>query len=187
MPSSILEGDKSGSPVSLEQRATRPVVGKAVAAASRHRVMLGSFGIAIVAVVAWRSMVRAESTSVAHSAALEVISAPERRLEITVLGVHDAVAAPAVPPEPPVAIARPVAAPASVDPPSARVAAPSRASSAARSAPARAQSSSGAKASPLPVAAVNSAPAQEPTVEVMPAQPQPKPDRPMEINPYVYK
>lgn len=191
---SILEGDKSGSPVSLKQPALSRVVGKAMAAASRHRLLVGRLGIAVggvvavVAVIAWRPAARTESASVAPSMALDATPAPERQLEITVLGVHDTVAAPAVPPEPPVAVARPVTAPASVGSSPATVAVPSRAISAARAAPARTLSSSGAKASPLPVATVNSVPAQELRVEIAPAKPQPKPDGPpVEINPYVYK
>lgn len=188
MGNRALEDDKLGSPVASARPATWPMVGKVRVAASRHRVVLGSFGIAVVAVVAWQSMVRTEPTSVAQRAALDALSAPVRQLEITVLGVHDAVAAPSAPPEPPVAVARPVAAPASVAPSPATVAAPSRAITAARSAPARAQSNSGAKASPLPVAAFNSTAIQEPRGEVAPAKQQPKPDGPpVEINPYVYK
>jgi hypothetical protein len=186
----ILEDGELGSPISSERPETRPAVGKALASRARHRVLLGSFGIAVVAVLAWRWTVRGESTPVAPSAGLDSTSAPERQLEITVLGVHDAVAVatPAAPPQPPVAAPLPASAPAPVGPPPATVSAPSRASSAPRSAPARAQSNAAAKASPLPVAAVKSAPAQEPRVEIVPAKPQPKPDGPpMETNPYVYK
>jgi hypothetical protein len=184
----IFESDKLGSPISSERRATWPAVGNALAAASRHRVLLGSLVMAVMAILVWRSTVGTDSTPVAPGAVLDATSAPERQLEIIVLGVHDAVAAPAVPPELPVAVARPMAGPASVDPPPSTVSAPSRAILTTRSAPARAQSSSGAKASPLPVATVNSTPAQEPRVEVVPAKPPAKPDGPpMEINPYVYK
>src|ERR1044071_9884653 len=103
---------------------------RTLAAASRHRVVLGALGSALVAVVAvlvWRSTVRSESTTVGQ-AALGAASAPERPLEITVLGVHDSVAASAVPPEPPIVVSHPVAAP-SLAPPPATVSAPFRASS----------------------------------------------------------
>jgi hypothetical protein len=160
---------------------------KALAAASRHRVLLAGFSIAVVSVLTWRSTVRSESMHIAPSAAVDGASAPEPPLEITVIGAHDSVATPPVPPEPPVAVPRPVAAPPSVDRPPASVPTPSRAILGTRSAPARGQSSSGAKVSPLP-ATINAAPAQEPRVEVAPAKPQPKPDGPpVEINPYVYK
>jgi len=194
----IFEDDELGLPVSSERLDARPAVSKALAALRRHRVLLGSIAIAVVAVLAWRWTVRGESTPVAPSAGLDATSTPERQLAITVLGVRDAVAAaaPTAPPPPPVAVAPPpppvavppsATAPASADAP-ATVSAPSRASSPPRSTPSRAQSSSAAKASSLPVAAVKSVPAQEPRVDSVPAKPQPKPDGPpMETNPYVYK
>lgn len=182
----ILEDDELSSPVSSERPDTRPAIARARAALSRHRVLVGSLGIAVVAVIAWRCTVRGESKPVAPSAKVVATPAPERRLEITVLGVHDIVAAavPMAPPEPPVAVPPPAAAPA--EPPPAPVSAPPRAVSVPRS-PSRAQSSA-AKASALPVAAVKPAPPQESRVEIVPAKPQPKPDGPpMEANPYVYK
>jgi outer membrane biosynthesis protein TonB len=193
-PNRILEDDELGSSVSPERPDTWSPVGKARAALSRHRVLLGSLGIAVVAVIAWRWTVRGESTPAPRAGV--AATAPERQLEITVLGVHDIVAAavpteppqpPIAAPQPPVAVPVPVAAPASAEPPPAPVSPPPRAIPAPRSAPSRAQSSA-AKASPLPVAAVKSVPAQEPRVEIVPAKPQPKPDGPpMEANPYVYK
>lgn len=189
-PNRILEDDELGSPVSSERPDTRPTVGKAQAALSRHRVLIGSFGIAVVAVIAWRWTIRGESTPVAPGAGVVATFAPERQLEITVLGVHDVVAAaiPAAPPQPPVAAPLPAPAPASAEPRPATVSAPSRAIPAPRSGPSRAQGSSAAKASPLPVAAARSVSTQEPRVEIVPAKPQPKPDGPpMEANPYVYK
>jgi hypothetical protein len=193
-PNRTPEDDELGPSASSERPDTWSPVSKARAALSRHRVLLGGLGIAVVAVIAWRWTVRGESTP-APRAGVAATSVPERQLEITVLGVHDIVAAavPAEPPQPPVAPAQPpvavplpVAAPASAEPPPAPVPAPPRAS-APRSAASRAQSSA-AKASPLPVAAVKSVPAQEPRVEIVPAKPQPKPDGPpLEANPYVYK
>ena len=185
----IFEDDELGLPVSSERLDARPAVSKALAALRRHRVLLGSIAIAVVAVLAWRWTVRGESTPVAPSAGLDATSTPERQLAITVLGVRDAVAAaaPTAPPPPPVAVPPSATAPASADAP-ATVSAPSRASSPPRSTPSRAQSSSAAKASSLPVAAVKSVPAQEPRADSVPAKPQPKPDGPpMETNPYVYK
>lgn len=188
----ILEDDELGPSVSPERPDTWSAVGKARAALSRHRVLLGSLGIAVVAVIAWRWTVRGESTPAPRAGV--TATAPERQLEITVLGVHDIVAAavpteppqPPIAPQPPVAVPLPVAAPASAEPPPAPVPAPARATSAPRSAASRAQSSA-AKAS-LPVAAVKSVPVQEPRVEIAPVKPQPKPDGPpMEANPYVYK
>jgi hypothetical protein len=186
-PKTIHEDDEFGSPISSERPDTGPAVGRTLPAMSRHRVLLGSVGIAVVAVLAWRWTVSSESTPIAPSAAFDAASAVERKLEITVLGVHDAVAAavpavPAAPPEPPVAVPLPPAAPASADPPPVTVSPPPRAHRSGRG-----QSSSAAKAAALPVPA-KVVPAQEPHVEIAPVKPQPKPDGPpMETNPYVYK
>lgn len=185
-----LEDDELGSPASSERPDTGPAVGRMLLAVSRRRALLGSVGIVIVAVLAWRWAASSESTPIAPSEGSNATSAPERQLEITVLGVHDAVAAavPAVPPQPAPAAPLPATAPASADPPRATVSAPSRTTSAPRSATGRAPSSSAAKASPLPVAATKVVPIQEPRVEIVPAKPQPKPEAPpMETNPYVYK
>jgi hypothetical protein len=191
-PRTILEDDELGSPVSSERSAAGPgpAMSRMLLAVARRRVLLGSIGIVIIAVLAWRWVASSESTPVAPSEGLDVTSVPERPLEITVLGVHDAVAAavPAVPPQPPLAVPLPAAAPVSADPPRAAVSAPSRTTSGPRSAPGRAPGSAAAKASPLPVAATKVVPVQEPRVESVPAKPQPRPDAPpMETNPYVYK
>jgi hypothetical protein len=187
-PNRILEDDELGSPISSERAAVPPAGGKALAAISRHRVLLGSCGIAIVAVLAWQWAVSGESTPVVPGAG--AAPSPERELEIIVLGVHDAVAAvaPAAVPQPPAAVPLPAAAPETLAPPITPVSSPSRPVPAPRSAPARASSNSAAKASPAPAAAARSGPALEPRVEIVPAKAQPKPDGPpMETNPYVYK
>lgn len=195
----ILEDDELSSPVSSEQPGTRPAIGKALAATARHRVLLGSVGIAVVAVVAvlaWRWTIRGESAPVAPSAGLNATSGRGRPLEITVLSEHVVAAAPAPPrptvaaepPRPTVAVPVSATAPARASRPIATVSSPSRPVVAPRSAPARVQSSSTAKSSPRPVAAAKSAPAEQPRAESAPARPQPKPDGlPLESNPYVYK
>ena len=178
----ILEHGELGSSVSSERPGTRPAVAKAVAAISRSRVVLGSFGIAVVAILALRWMV-SESTPVVPSAGQNAASGPERQLEITVLGVHDTVAATAsaVAPGPPVAVPVPAAAPAPVRPALAAALSSPRPNTAPRSAAAT-------KATSRPAVAAGSSPGEAPRVEVAPATPPAQPDGPpLETNPYVYK
>src|ERR1041384_2714136 len=95
-PNRILEEDELGSPVSSARPAMAPVGGKVLAAISRHRVLLGSCGIAIIAIIAvlaWQWTASGESTPVVPGAGPSAAPGPERELEIVVLGVHDAVAA----------------------------------------------------------------------------------------------
>jgi hypothetical protein len=185
-PNRILEDDDLGSPVSSERPAMPPAGGRVLAAISRHRVLLGSCGIALIAaiaVLAWQWTVSGDSTPVVAGPVPGAARGPERELEIIVLGVHDAVAAvdPVAAPQPPADVLLPAAAPAPET-----VARP-RPSPAPRTA-VRAPSNSAAKASPAPVAAARSGPAPEPRVEIVPVKPQPKPEGPpMETNPYVYK
>ncbi|HEY0484449.1 MAG TPA: hypothetical protein VGD37_43310 [Kofleriaceae bacterium] len=189
-PNRILEEDDLGSPVSSERPAVAPAGGKVLAAISRHRVLLGSCGIALVAMLAWQWTLWGQSAPVVPGAGPGVARGPERELEIIVLGVHDAVAAvdPVAAPGPPATVPLPAAASESVAPPIHPVSSPSRPGPTPRTAPGRAASSSAAKASPAPVAAAKSGPGPEPRVEIVPARPQPKPEGPpMETNPYVYK
>jgi hypothetical protein len=160
-----------------------------LAAISRHRVLLGSCSIAVVAVLAWQWTASGKSTAVVLDAGPGAQLGPKRELEIIVLGVHDAVAAvaPAAAPQPPAAVSLPAAAPESVPPPITPVSSPPPPNPGRRAAPVRAPSSSAAKGS-LAAAAARSGPAPESRVDIVPNKPPLKPDGPpMEPNPYVYK
>ena len=181
---------------------------------SRHRVILGGAGIAIVlvALVAWRWSGRGESKPATRQSANSLSrSRQDSPLQVTVLGVRDVAAA--VPGagavEPlivvPATVVRPTIDPAAVDrpatgPSTAALPAAAPAASAAvksstvsRPAPVRTTSTKTAptKASaPRPAAvAAKPRPPDEPRVETPPAKPTAtKPDNPpLETNPYVYK